>query len=326
MASTATAVPEGDLLHVARPGWTPARRGSVTTVGPGTADDVTTTPEELVDLVRYPVDDPGSEDYRQVVVEGRRRLGEVGAAELPGFVTPAGVAALVADADSLASRAHRSGGRGTAYLEAPDGTLPAGHPRLVRGEYRLGVVAYDLFPRSSPLRVLYEWPPLTRLVGDLLGRGTVHPYADPFGALNLAVMGEGDRLQWHFDQTDFVVSLALQTAERGGDFEVVPFLRRAGDQCYDDVAAVLGGDRSRVRTLPMTPGTLLVFEGRNSLHRVSPVVGPTARHVGLLAYDTTPGTMGSDLLRHDRYGRTVPFDEPPVSWSGRAAGVVETVG
>ena len=39
---------------------------------------------------------------------------------------------------------------------------------------------------------------------------------------------------------------------------------------YDDVAAVLGGDRSRVRTLPMTPGTLLVFEGRNSLHRVSP--------------------------------------------------------
>ena len=131
MASTATAVPEGDLLHVARPGWTPARRGSVTTVGPGTADDVTTTPEELVDLVRYPVDDPGSEDYRQVVVEGRRRLGEVGAAELPGFVTPAGVAALVADADSLASRAHRSGGRGTAYLEAPDGTLPAGLAALL---------------------------------------------------------------------------------------------------------------------------------------------------------------------------------------------------
>jgi hypothetical protein len=64
----------------------------------------------------------------------------------------------------------------------------------------------------------------------------------------------------------------------------------------------------------MTPGTLLIFEGRYSLHRVSPVHGPTARHVGLLAYDTKPGTTGSDLLRMDRYGRTVPLAEPPDLW------------
>ena len=35
-------------------------------------------------------------------------------------------------------------------------------------------------------------------------------------------MGQGDELQWHFDQTDFVVSLAIRDAEVGGDFEVVP--------------------------------------------------------------------------------------------------------
>jgi hypothetical protein len=64
----------------------------------------------------------------------------------------------------------------------------------------------------------------------------------------------------------------------------------------------------------MTPGTLLVFEGRNSLHRVSPVQGRRLRHVGLLAYDTKPGTMGSDLLRSDRYGRTEAFGEPPTNW------------
>ena len=49
----------------------------------------------------------------------------------------------------------------------------------------------------------------------VLDRGTLHRYADPCGALNLAVMGDGDELQWHFDQTDFVVSLAIQPAERG---------------------------------------------------------------------------------------------------------------
>jgi hypothetical protein len=80
------------------------------------------------------------------------------------------------------------------------------------------------------------------------------------------------------------------------------------------VAAVLGGARDRVQTLAMRAGTLLIFEGRHSLHRVSPVRGPRWRHVGLLAYDTAPGTMGSDLLRADRYGRTVPFATPPANW------------
>jgi hypothetical protein len=132
--------------------------------------------------------------------------------------------------------------------------------------------------------------------------------------LNLAVMGDGDELQWHFDQTDFVVSLAIQTAEFGGDLEVAPLIRNSRDECFDDVAAVLYGEGRAVETVAMTPGTLLVFEGRNSLHRVSPISGATLRHVGLLAYDTTPGTMGSELLRASRYGRTEAFQVPPENW------------
>ena len=175
-------------------------------------------------------------------------------------------------------------------------------------------MAYDLTPYGSPLRRLYEWDPVTALIEAVLDRGPIYRYADPFGALNLAVMGEGDQLQWHFDQTDFVVSLAIQSAESGGDFEVVPRIRSADDEHYEDVAAVLAGDRTRVEILPMRPGTLLVFEGRYSLHRVSPIAGSRWRHVGLLAYDTEPGTVGSDLLRADRYGRTEPFASPPEAW------------
>jgi hypothetical protein len=271
-------------------------------------------PTRLVDLDRYPVTHPESDAYRAVVAEARDQLRARGAAELPGFVGPAGVAELVRDAEALAPRAHPSGGQGTAYLEFPDFSLPEGHPRLHFADYRVRAVAYDIVPLHSPLRLLYEWDPLLELVGDVLERGPVFRYADPFGALNLAVMGEGDQLQWHFDQTDFVVSLAIQSAQEGGDFEVVPRIRSAENERYDEVSAVLGGARERVETLPMTPGTLLVFEGRYSLHRVSPVRGNRWRHVGLLAYDTKPGTMGSDLLRADRYGRTEPFAVPPRRW------------
>jgi hypothetical protein len=53
----------------------------------------------------------------------------------------------------------------------------------------------------------------------------------------------------------------------------------------------------------MRPGTLLIFEGRNSIHRVSPIAGDVLRYVALLAYDTKPGTTSTELLRLSRYGR-----------------------
>ncbi len=225
-------------------------------------------------------------------------------AVLPGFVAAAALTALVDDARSLVPLAHHSVSKGTAYLAAPVDDVPEGHPRRAIVDSSLGAVAYDLFPASSPIRALYEWGPLMAFVAELLDEPVLHHYADPFGALNLAVMHDGDVLGWHFDQTDFVVSIALQQSEAGGDFEAVPRLRSADDERYDTVAAVLAGDVSMpVTTMAMDPGTLMVFQGRRSLHRVSPVSGPTPRLVALLAYDTKPGTDSTDRLKLSRYGR-----------------------
>ena len=43
---------------------------------------------------------------------------------------------------------------------------------------------------------------------------------------------------------------------------------------------------------------------------LTPVVGPTPRHVALFGYDTKPGTMSSDLLKEIRYGRSEPEPVP----------------
>jgi hypothetical protein len=75
------------------------------------------------------------------------------------------------------------------------------------------------------------------------------------------------------------------------------------------VESVLAGDgRGRVVVEPMTPGTLMLFEGRRSLHRVTPISGDRARYVALLGYDTKPDTMSSELLKLIRYGRTEPLN------------------
>jgi hypothetical protein len=268
----------------------------------------------LINLERYPIDGHDEAAYAAVVASARAQLAASGYAELPDFVTASAVRDLVADADALAPRAHPSQGPGTAYLELPDDAWPDEHPRKKWMDYSVRAVGYDLIPYSSPLRRIYELPQLDSFVSEVLGRGPLFHYADPCGALNLAVMGEGDQLQWHFDQTDFVVSLAIQDAEQGGDFEVVPLTRSSASENYDEVQAILDGDQSRVLRLAMTPGTLLIFEGRYSLHRVSPISGDRWRHVGLLAYDTKPDTVSSELLRAIRYGRTDTFDTPPTTW------------
>ena len=140
-------------------------------------------------------------------------------------------------------------------------------------------------------------------VGDALGKERLYRYADPFGALNVAAMKEGDELFWHFDQTDFVVSLALRDALSGGDFEYCPRIRGPDAENYEAVQGVLEGERTPVRRLAMTSGTLLLFAGRYSMHRVTPIGGTLERLVALLAYDTKPDTVSSPLLQRVRYGR-----------------------
>ena len=263
-------------------------------------------PAALIEVDRYPLADPVRNAYGAAVAFARAGLRATGAAELAGFLSPAGLLACLADAEGLSGSAYRSEGEGSAYLEGP-GAWPADHPRCIRMPYRVGVVAYDQFPATSPLRCLYEWPPLLAFIRDVLGTKALFRYADPLGALNLAVMGDGDELQWHYDQTDFVVSLALRAAVNGGHFEVAPRLRNVGDENYAQVAQVLAGGSARVETLPLVAGTLLLFEGRNSLHRVSPIAGEPARLVALLGYDNAPATCSTPQLQRKRYGRVLPM-------------------
>ena len=52
--------------------------------------------------------------------------------------------------------------------------------------------AYRKVCTRSGLRALFEWDPLLELVSRILGRAPLHRYADPLGAMNLAVMHEGE--------------------------------------------------------------------------------------------------------------------------------------
>lgn len=263
------------------------------------------TVADVVDLDRYPLDRPG--DCADVVAAAREALAADGVALLEGFIRPSALEPLLAECEALERLGHHSVTLGTPYLGLPEDDREEGHPRRTQVRSSLAAVAYDRFPAGSILRSVYEWPPTAEFVRRVLDVDALFPYADPLGALNLAVMTAGDELGWHFDQTDFVVSIAIQAAAEGGHFEAATRVRTAGDECYPAVRAVLEG-RATVGTgevvhHEMRPGTLMLFEGRHSLHRVTSISGDRRRYVALLAYDTRPDTDSTDLLKLVRYGR-----------------------
>jgi hypothetical protein len=267
----------------------------------------------IVRLAAYPVDRLESPEGRALVARCRAMLAADGACLLHDFLTDAALAQAIAEAKALAPRAYRrpSPSSGTAYIAAPDPSFPPDHPRNRIMSSFVAVVGLDQVPQRCILRRLYEWDGLLRFLSAVLARAEVYRYADPMGGLNVTVMRRGDHDSWHFDQTDFVVSMLLQPSDEGGDFEYSPHIRTAEDENYDGVRRVFDGDRGLVRRLDLRLGTFALFLGRNSLHRVAPVEGEIPRIIALFGYDTRPGTMSSERLRLGRYGRTEPLAAPP---------------
>ena len=259
----------------------------------------------IVDVDRYPIHlNDGSDAALEVVARYRDEMAANGVAVLTGFVLSSAMELIVEEANRLAPLGHFSETFSSPYLSAPDPALPSADPRSRAQRAALSAVAFDEFGPESLLVRLYESSLLRGFLASVLGVDQLHSYADPLGAMSLAVMVDGDELGWHFDFSEFVVSLGIQSPTEGGTFDVVPRLRSADDPNEAAVIEVLDGDLDRVVTLPLEPGTLMIFAGRNSMHSVSPIRGDVERLVALLSYDTRPGTDSTDELKMVRYGRT----------------------
>ncbi len=261
-------------------------------------------PGKLLDLQRYPVDRLSSPEGERLLTACQSEFGMNGACLLPGFVTPAGVELMLEEARARLPRAFFCHKSHNAYLLDDDPSFDEDHPRRRQLETQVGSIACDDLPAEGVLRRFYAWDPLTRVIGAVLGQESFYRIADPLGAASVNVFEHGAAHAWHFDESLFSVTLMLQTAERGGGFEYVPNVRTPDDDAYQKVGRILDGDRSAVEQAPFEPGTLFIFAGRNSLHRVTRVEGDRPRLVPVLCYDTKPGSINSDEVRTLFWGRT----------------------
>jgi hypothetical protein len=226
-----------------------------------------------------------------------------GTCNLHGFVHAAAVARAAEELKPLFagfSYVHRR--RHNVYFKDHVDGLPADHGALTPCETVNHTLCDDQL-QDSMLHRIYEWEPLRAFLARVLDTPRLYLMADPLARVNVIEYREGEALNWHFDRSPFTTTLLIQAADRGGEFEYRQRLRSDVDPNYDGVARVLRGLDPEVRVIPLAAGTLNLFAGKNTLHRVSTVRGRRNRIISVYSYYDKEQVMFSAAERVGFYGR-----------------------
>ncbi|MBZ9995411.1 2OG-Fe(II) oxygenase [Mesorhizobium sp. BH1-1-4] len=259
--------------------------------------------KDILDLDRYPLDREGSPEWDRLVEQSIAALAADGMFNLEGFLRPGVAEQAVREIKPVMdTRSHVHKRMHNIYFKPSIPELAPDHPALRKVETISHTVCADQIPGSTVMAI-YEYQPLVRFLAATTGKAKLHVMQDPLARTNVMAYRAGEALNWHFDRSEFTTTLLLQQAERGGDLEYRTDLRSDEDPNYDGVARLLEGRDPEARVLRMRPGTLNVFRGKNTAHRVTTVGGERERMIAVFSYYEKPGVMFSAEERVGFYGR-----------------------
>lgn len=265
---------------------------------------------DLIDLDRHPIDRPDSAGFDGSLAAARAEIRASGCAVVPGLVRREAVARMSGEVPPMLAATHFSASAMNPYFSEPDPALPPDHPVNTLIERSSGFIPRDAFTAGSEIAFLWRSPPLLAFVAAVLDIPEVHPYADPLAGLTINVLAPGQQFPWHYDTNDFAVTLLLDEADEGGQFEYIPDIRSGSEENYRDVALAQRDQHPGVISLELRPGDLQMFRGRNSLHRVTRV-GPDSppRHAAIFAYTAEADVIGRLERTRQLFGRALPVHE-----------------
>ena len=253
---------------------------------------------KIVNLQSYPITDKAfREQSRQTVVEQ-------GVLTLPGFLTAEALVVIRQEGIDKRDQAYSKNQNHNVYLTPRDEKYSEDHAYNRQVESSKGCITDDVIGSDSFLRALYDSQDFKDFLSHVFDEDALYPYADPLSSINLHYAEKGQELGWHFDNSSFAITLMIQPALVGGDFEYVKNVRNAdaGEMNFDGVNQVLGGE-IKPKKLSMGAGALVLFRGRNSMHRVTPNETDLTRMLVVLAYNSEPGIALSESARMTFYGR-----------------------
>ena len=255
---------------------------------------------DIINLENYPIND--IEGFGK---ECNSKLNEDGSIVLPNFITVDALKEVLQEAQEKQHLAFFSDKTHTVYLSPVDLNYPDNHTRNKQIISTKGCITDDQVSENSALRILYNSENFKEFLCSVLGEAKLYPYEDSLSSINVHYHKKGQELGWHFDNSAFAITLMIQSAEVGGQVEYVKELRNSdrGDMNFDGVGKVLDGI-TKPKQLEQSAGSLVLFRGRDTLHRVTPNSGDRDRILVVLAYNIKPDVSLSKEAQLTFYGKT----------------------
>ena len=255
--------------------------------------------DQIVDFTKHPLNQ--SNDYLN---NCREKLKKNSVLQLDEFLLPTSLKKIQKEANELHSKAFYCSQKHTILLNKKNNDLDATDPCNVEVTSDKGCVPHDLIPHDSALNSLYHSNDFIIFLENILGVKKIYPYDDALSSINYNYYEKGQQLGWHFDNASFAITLMIQSPNSGGIFQYINEGRDFEKNYIDKklISSVISG-KYLVDELSVKPGTLILFYGRNYLHRVTPVTSAKYRVLVTLNYNLEPGIKLSENARMTFFGR-----------------------
>lgn len=259
--------------------------------------------QDILDLDRYPLHKVGSPEWHALVKRCKDDLAANGMYNLEGLVRPDALSKVVAEISPVMERLsflHKR--EHNIYFKKDIPGLAPDHPALATTTTINHTVCADQISQSL-IMYIYEWAPMVLFLGETMGKQALYPMRDALARVNVMSYRPGEALNWHFDRSEFTTTLLLQAPEKGGEFVYRTDLRSDTDPNYDGVAKLMRGEDPEVKKLTLSSGTLNVFRGKNTAHKVATVEGNRERLIAVFSYYEKPGVTFTREEQIGFYGR-----------------------
>ena len=254
--------------------------------------------EEIVNIQQHPIN---NEEY---INKCKKQIQENSILILNNFLNNNCLNKLIDEALQLEDKAFYCSQNHTILLNKVNEFDDPNDPLNTEVVSDKGCVPHDLLNKDSKLNILYKLPEFKKFLTGVLNLQNIYAYSDTLSSINYNYYQKSQQLGWHFDNASFAITLMIQSSDIGGEFEYVSQGRNFSKNFIDKryIKNILE-NKILPEKIDVDAGTLVLFYGRNYLHRVTPVESKKPRILVTLNYNEEKGTMLSENARMTFFGR-----------------------
>ena len=252
----------------------------------------------IVNFNNYPIDKNEFQD------ECYKDIRKKSVLILKNFINDECLKSIQKEAIFLEPKAFYCSQKHTVLLKKKNNNISYKDPLNIEVVSDKGCVPHDLISANSYLNKLYNSSLFKNFLKKVLGINNIYPYKDKLSSINYNYYQDTQQLGWHFDNASFAITLMIQSPDEGGVFEYLDKGRDYKNNYIDkNLIKKALDNKIQCKELFVNPGTLILFYGRNYLHRVTPVKSSKSRILVTLNYNEEKNIELSENARLTFFGR-----------------------